>query len=378
MLSRFLTCRLIALALVVGIPAAAPALGLEYLGNARVESQGGWSTAFVDAVNNPRRVYGYEVNGNPTFFFHGNADDLNQAIVQFAAIPAEKREIILLPGPGEVSTFDRKTKIAYGWSIHVPMGFHFKADEETGDTRTTMIIRIPAVRVAPLKVPAGFEGLLADLDSKEFRVRDRASKGLRDLGPGAAPLLRKASAATASAEVRARLEVLLAPHGGVQLDLLAIPADIPVVGVDELLERYRKGLGHKSAAVRNYAINALVQPGVTPADMVLALDKLVRSETDESVLRTAAASLASLGAGAKPAVAALRAKVKDMPPRQVQSLILAKDGEPQPLPLRQTLKEAADAIEKAEALPANELDKSQATIRSEIGAFVKARDARQK
>ncbi len=94
------------LLLIVAFPSSAPALGFEYLGNARVESQGGWSTAFMNAVNNSKRVYGYEVNGNPTFFFHGDANDLNEAIVQFAAIPAEHREIVLLPGRGR---FGRST-----------------------------------------------------------------------------------------------------------------------------------------------------------------------------------------------------------------------------------------------------------------------------
>ena len=344
------------LLLIVAFPSSAPALGFEYLGNARVESQGGWSTAFMNAVNNSKRVDGYDVNGNPTFFFHGDANDLNEAIVQFAAIPAEHREIVLLPGRGEVRTFDRKTEIVYGWSLNVPMGLHLLMDEKSGEARTTMTIRIPSVRVIPLKETASFKGLLADLESPEFKVRDRASKKLSELGAAAAPLFRKALATTTSAEVRARLELLLAPHRGIQLDLLAIPADIPVVGVDELLERSLRNLDHKSRDVRNNAVHKLAQPGFTPADVVPALGKLVKSEADESVLSSAAGALTALGAGAKPAVAILRAKAAGQSEH-----------------LKKALEEAADAIEKLEVQLPSETDKALADIRLEIGKFVKAR-----
>ncbi|HEV3262792.1 MAG TPA: WD40 repeat domain-containing protein [Gemmataceae bacterium] len=51
--------------------------------------------------------------------------------------------------------------------------------------------------------------LLADLDSKQFRVRQNASKELAGLGAAAEPALRKALASPPSLEVRRRLEGLL-------------------------------------------------------------------------------------------------------------------------------------------------------------------------
>ncbi len=62
----------------------------------------------------------------------------------------------------------------------------------------------------------GIDRLLADLDSDEFAVRERATRGLRQLGEAARPALRKALAGTASAEQRRRLKALLHELAGVR------------------------------------------------------------------------------------------------------------------------------------------------------------------
>jgi RNA polymerase sigma factor (sigma-70 family) len=58
--------------------------------------------------------------------------------------------------------------------------------------------------------PRRLARLVADLDDPEFRVRDRGTRQLRDLGELAAPALRRALADQPSAEVRRRVETLLA------------------------------------------------------------------------------------------------------------------------------------------------------------------------
>jgi HEAT repeat protein len=50
---------------------------------------------------------------------------------------------------------------------------------------------------------------LRNLDSDQFRLRDKAAKELESLGEGAEPALRQALAGHPSVEVRARLEQLL-------------------------------------------------------------------------------------------------------------------------------------------------------------------------
>jgi hypothetical protein len=52
--------------------------------------------------------------------------------------------------------------------------------------------------------------LLTDLDDSQFTVREAASKELKELGKAVEPVLRKALAASPSAEVRKRLEELCA------------------------------------------------------------------------------------------------------------------------------------------------------------------------
>ena len=64
-------------------------------------------------------------------------------------------------------------------------------------------------RAKRVEVPAG--RLIADLDAKEFRVREAASRALREAGDGAADMLRTALTKSPSAEAKARIEERLAP-----------------------------------------------------------------------------------------------------------------------------------------------------------------------
>jgi dipeptidyl aminopeptidase/acylaminoacyl peptidase len=72
--------------------------------------------------------------------------------------------------------------------------------------------------------------LIADLDNDSFDVREKATKDLQELGKTAEPALRRAMAASPSAEARARMEKLLAKLGDAGLtpeqgrDLLAVRA----------------------------------------------------------------------------------------------------------------------------------------------------------
>src|SRR5262245_56075695 len=97
-----------AILLTLAIPAGVHALATDQLGNAPIGPGWGFDAKLLAAVNVEERVYWCEVNGNPTFFFKGGPKAVNEAIRRFAAIPADKREIILLPGPGATRTFDKK------------------------------------------------------------------------------------------------------------------------------------------------------------------------------------------------------------------------------------------------------------------------------
>jgi hypothetical protein len=65
------------------------------------------------------------------------------------------------------------------------------------------------LRPAPVVEPKQLAPLLADLDSDDFAVREKASAELEKLGAGVEPLVREALAGKPSPEVRRRLESLL-------------------------------------------------------------------------------------------------------------------------------------------------------------------------
>ena len=70
---------------------------------------------------------------------------------------------------------------------------------------------------------------MADLDSEEFAVRQKASKELEKLGPEVEPIFREVLAGSPSPEVRKRLEALLARsplplHSGEALRQLRVVA----------------------------------------------------------------------------------------------------------------------------------------------------------
>jgi hypothetical protein len=72
-----------------------------------------------------------------------------------------------------------------------------------------------------------FARLIAQLDAADFRVRDRATRRLLELGLDTLPRLRKAAEESPSAEVRARLADVIAgiTRPGWRSDLAAVRAE---------------------------------------------------------------------------------------------------------------------------------------------------------
>jgi hypothetical protein len=339
-------------------PERALALATEHFGNKPIGSGWGFGSELLVAVNTNSRVYWYEVNGNPTFFFKGGPKELNQAIRRFMAIPHDKREIVLIPGPGESQSLSRKP-VAYDWSLHVPMGLRFDGDSEVADTRAVLTIHINApVPPAPAD-PAAVRRWIGDLNSDEFKTRERAARDLADLGPPVARLLREALSAAQSAEVRDRLEKVLANvSGAITLDILELPKDVAVVGVEAILERSRKELENKTPYVRGHAASSLVHRAATTEELLPDLERFLKSETDEYPLRCAAGAASYLGAAGKPLLPALRAHLE------------SKDEN-----VRNAVQYAIDAIEKAKPdSPPEAQAKARGALRKEIREFVAERD----
>jgi HEAT repeat protein len=354
------TALIIGTALALLAPGRVHALATEHVGNKPIEAGWGFDPALLTSVNTASRVYWYEVNGNPYFFFRGGCAELQDALKKFAAIPADKREIILLAGPAETKTFDGKTVIKYDWCLHVPAGLRFQADDDTSDDRATLTIQIPAPRAAPPANPAQVRKWIAELDATEFKTREAAAKGLADLGASAGPALRTALKTTTKPEARDRIEKLLGQIDRIELDGLAILDGLLVIGVEELLARNRKALSHKVANVRGRAAIGLADTDVAGDQVLPDLLKVLESDKDEYVLRCAVSALANMGPCAKSTVATLKEQMK-----KTEGAVL------------NAYQQAIDKIEKdgAKELSADDVKKRE-IVRNEIAEFVKARNAK--
>jgi hypothetical protein len=345
------------LLLSVAIPSAAHALATEQLGNAPIM---GWNfdAKLLAIVNVQSRVYWYEVNGNPFFFFKGGPKELNEALHAFAALPGDKKEIILMAGAGEATTFMGKP-VAFDWSVHVPMGFHLDGASEVADTRSTFTIHIPNVLPPALADADKVKKWIADLNSDDFKVRDKASAELEAVGPAAAAALREALKSALSAEAKERLErVLERASSAIRLDVLKLPDGIPVIGVEKQLERARKELSNKEAYVRGHATSSLARGGVGADEILPDLQKILKNEKDEYPLRCAAGVASRLGTEGKPLLPALKELLKSSDKNVFNA------GQ-----------YAIEAIEKAKEVAVDEAEvKKKAQIRKEIGEFVAGRE----
>lgn len=104
-----------------------------------------------------------------------------------------------------------------------------------GDPERSVPFLKQRVRSIPLADAKRSAALIADLDSKQFAIRDRAAKQLKALAESAEPFLRQALTASSSAEAARRLERLLA-----SLQELT-PDRLRVLRALEALERMTSG-----------------------------------------------------------------------------------------------------------------------------------------
>ncbi|MSR56362.1 MAG: hypothetical protein EXS05_01650 [Planctomycetaceae bacterium] len=111
---------LVTAAVVCGTSARAWALGEETFGSEPLNEANftDWP-GVMPLVNNQARVYHTWVNGNEHCYYQGDVAALNEALKQFAAIKADKHEVVLRPGPIEATTFHRDKQIPYRWSLNL-------------------------------------------------------------------------------------------------------------------------------------------------------------------------------------------------------------------------------------------------------------------
>jgi hypothetical protein len=205
--------------LLLALPATALAESFESFGNAPLGKRPNWPEGALGVVNLEGRVYSLwqgqaEI---PTFFYQGDGRALNEAIRKFAAVKAEGRRLVLLPGRGQTRSFGGK-QIDFDWRLHLPLG---------GGAEMAAYVNAEKPR-GPLDRKKA-EKWLRDLDDESFEARQTASRGLEKLGVAAKPLLREALRGRPSVEARRRVERLLAKLQGVDAGDLEIPAGVQVV-----------------------------------------------------------------------------------------------------------------------------------------------------
>lgn len=98
-------------------------LGEETIGNGPLaaENYRQWPE-IVPMVNHSSRVYQCWINGDERMYYDGSIETLNALLKLFAAMPMEPLEIVVLPGPGLVTTFDGGQEFKHHCDLHLVSG----------------------------------------------------------------------------------------------------------------------------------------------------------------------------------------------------------------------------------------------------------------
>ncbi|MEQ1902568.1 MAG: HEAT repeat domain-containing protein [Pirellulaceae bacterium] len=98
-------------------------MGEETVGNKPLNDRNytAWKN-IMPVANHKTRVYHTWVNGDERFYYQGNIEQLNQLLENFSLLEQDVREIIILPGPGSVSNFDRDQKFSFNCEMHLVGG----------------------------------------------------------------------------------------------------------------------------------------------------------------------------------------------------------------------------------------------------------------
>jgi hypothetical protein len=339
------------LTLLFAFPSTVLALGMETFGNAPAAKQADWAEGVLDVVNLKSRVYSRWINGNENFYYRGDARALNETLRKYAAVKADVRQVILLPGSGKTQSFGGKP-IDYDWKLHVPSGIYKAVAKRI---HAVMTVYISARKPKPPRDKKKIKQWLRDLASDTFETREKATRELEKLGRDVKPLLREALKGRPELELRRRIEGLLQKLPGIDVDDLEVPKGVTLVSVDDLLGVHLKGLQDANSTACAMAIHDLSDLASYSDRVVPALTEMLAKEKNEYVRRVAASCLVHIGVKARPAVSALKEGLKD------------SDAN-----IRKEFQSAIDRIENARDKPGQEDEiKNKLSILQEITAFIK-------
>ncbi|MGL4552185.1 MAG: hypothetical protein ACRC33_13475, partial [Gemmataceae bacterium] len=218
-----------------------------------------FSPDLLPVLNDPARVYWYEVNGDAFFYHHGDTAALNALLKRFAE-GGKGREVVLHAGALEKTSLTGGRRVEADWYVHVPGGFGWSRHKDRGlvtDVAPAVHLHVAQPRPAPRATAAQIALWVKELDSDAPGARRRAAGELERQGHAAAAALREAREKSPSAEVRERARAILARLPRIDLDALVIPAGLTAVGPDDLVGRCTKGLVSEDYVIRGIAASNL-------------------------------------------------------------------------------------------------------------------------
>jgi hypothetical protein len=302
---RILACTMV-VTLHLAFPQTALALRFETIGNKPEVKQPDWAEGVVDVVNLKTRVYTLWADDMHYFFYRGGAPALNEALRKYAAVRADVRQLILLPGLRKTHSFDGQP-IPFDWQLDVPVGRDLA---EYKEKRAVMTVYINGTKPRPLE-PRQVEKWLTDLNSELFKVRDQANRELQKLGNDAKPFLRAALKPEATLEARQRIKALLDKLRDLDVTDLDIPKGVTVISVHDQLAAGFQKLKDADAYVRWQGAWDLDSLAPYSDKAVPALADLLQNDKDKRVREVAADCLGSAAVQAKSAVAVLKKGLVD-------------------------------------------------------------------
>lgn len=203
------------MALNIGMPDGSranehPRMGEETIGNKPLSEANfrEWP-GIMPVVNNTTRVYHVWVNGNEQMFYKTTTAELNELMRNYAVIPLAGLEIVVLPGPGKVSNFDRDQEFTFHCQLHIVAGvasvMHKRENGEVFWPKTPRLtLRIDeSIELDALEFPEGCkvtwsdelkQRFVAALDSDDQEVRGWGLSHLAELDPYDPELLEKVAA----------------------------------------------------------------------------------------------------------------------------------------------------------------------------------------
>jgi len=177
-----------AILLLAILPARLWALGEEKLGNDPLPdaNYAKWP-GLAGVVNDKSRVYYSWVNGNENFYYSGNAAELSAVLARFAAAELKTREVVLVPGPTKVKTFqgDSEFNVSYQLQIFGGIAAHMITLDQGDqvwpkDPRLTVYVG-GQIDLAKLDVPKGLKFIapseLSGRIRKGAQSKDKSVKG---------------------------------------------------------------------------------------------------------------------------------------------------------------------------------------------------------